>query len=215
MEAAVASGNGDVAKARLLSLYRLKTAVPVGSLGRMAALAGGGSEAQIRAVGRFFEALGVAHEIMNDVRSLRAPVARVSTADAKPAGYDVSIGRVTAPLVLAVGHLPVAQMQALWLTVLSKRNEQAVISDVVAQLEACGAVQRCEELAAELVVSTSRVCRLAQWHFLFSPLVGGRAQRDGRSSSKLLAKDAVHLRGTACLRSIVIHVGERFAATRV
>jgi len=71
MPAAVATGDCATLQARILACHRLKTAAPAGCLARMGAVAGGGSKEQIAAVGEFFEAVGLAFQIMDDVLNLR------------------------------------------------------------------------------------------------------------------------------------------------
>src|SRR5207247_10518174 len=47
------SGDSRLLESRVLATHRLKAGVPAGCLARMGAVAGGGSEAQIEAVGAF------------------------------------------------------------------------------------------------------------------------------------------------------------------
>src|SRR6185503_7691617 len=58
MDDVVESGDASALERRVLATHRLKAAVPAASLARMGAVAGGGTDAQIDAVGDFFEALG-------------------------------------------------------------------------------------------------------------------------------------------------------------
>ena len=67
----VATGESAALEARILACHRLKTAAPAGCLARMGAVAGGGTDEQIAAVGEFFEAVGLAFQIMDDVLNLR------------------------------------------------------------------------------------------------------------------------------------------------
>lgn len=71
MDDVVKTGDGNLLERRVLAIHRLKTAVPAASLAKMGALVGGGSEDQIEAVGRYFESIGVAFQIMDDVLNLR------------------------------------------------------------------------------------------------------------------------------------------------
>lgn len=66
MDDVIARGDTALAEARILAIHRLKTAVPAASLARMGALVGGGSEAQIEAIGRYYESVGLAFQIMDD-----------------------------------------------------------------------------------------------------------------------------------------------------
>jgi len=89
------------------------------------------------------------------------PVTRVSTADPKPAGFDITVGRVTMPVIMAVGMLPEPDLRALWSSISSKPVDQRVIKDVVEQLHSSGATRRCEELAADLVDESFAILDLA------------------------------------------------------
>ena len=73
--------------ARCCATHRLKAAAPAAALARMGAVAGGGTDAQIEAVGRFFEALGLAFQIIDDVLNLRG-----FKGDLKARGEDITNG---------------------------------------------------------------------------------------------------------------------------
>lgn len=69
---------------RVRAVQRLKTGVPAGCLARIGALAGGGTAQQVEALGRFFEEVGVAYQIIEETQqrdggSLNLPVARAMT----------------------------------------------------------------------------------------------------------------------------------------
>ena len=75
----------------------------------MGAVAGGGSEAQIEAVGLFFEALGLAFQIIDDVLNLRG-----FKGDLKQRGEDLSNGTITLPVAKAISRLPLEERRRLW-----------------------------------------------------------------------------------------------------
>lgn len=157
MPVAVANGQGDELVRRVLAVHRLKTATPAASLARMGAVAGHGTEAQIEGVGRFFESVGLAFQIIDDVLNLRG-----FRGNLKARGEDIAHGKVTLPIAKAMALLDLAQRQWLWQTVQQKTNDQALIEEAIALLEQCGALQACADQAAELVE--------AAWQQL-SPLV--------------------------------------------
>ncbi len=101
-----AAENGDAAilEKRVLNVHRLKAGVPAGCLARMGAVAGGGSVAQIEAVGHFFEQLGLAFQIIDDVLNLRG-----FKGDLKVRGEDIMNGVVTLPVAKAMARLPRAE----------------------------------------------------------------------------------------------------------
>ena len=146
MPGAVQRGDGHGVELRVLAVHRLKTAVPAASLARMGALVGGGTEAQIEGVGLFFEALGLAFQIIDDVLNLRG-----FQGDLKDRGEDIAHGKVTLPVAKAMALMPLAGRQALWQTLQDKPTDPAVISQSIAELEACGAIEACQRQARELV----------------------------------------------------------------
>ncbi|MDX2089097.1 MAG: polyprenyl synthetase family protein [Kofleriaceae bacterium] len=146
MPHAVATGDSAALEARILACHRLKTAAPAGCLARMGAIAGGGSEAQITAVGEFFEAVGLAFQIMDDVLNLRG-----FKGNLKQRGEDIANGTVTLPCAKAMSRLPVDRRAWLWDTLQAKPTDEVTIAGAVELLQACGAIAACEAQARELV----------------------------------------------------------------
>jgi geranylgeranyl pyrophosphate synthase/predicted secreted hydrolase len=140
--------SGDVVglEQRVLAIHRLKTAAPAASLARMGATAGGGSEAQVEAVGRYFDALGLAFQIVDDVLNLRG-----FKGELKQTGEDISQGKVTLPVARALGRLPPAERRALWALVAKKSSDPAVVGDAIGRIEGCGALDACMTEARTLV----------------------------------------------------------------
>lgn len=146
MPRAVEEGGGDWLVSRVLAVHRLKTAAPAAALARMGALAGGGSDAQVEGVGQFFESVGLAFQIIDDVLNLRG-----FKGDLKAKGEDVSHGKVTLPVAKAMQRLERDKRAWLWDKVSARTDDQAVVQQVIALLEECGAVQDCEDEARALV----------------------------------------------------------------
>jgi len=71
MPDAIEQGKSELLEERSLAIHMLKTAVPAGTLARMGALVGGGTDEQVDAVGKYFESIGLAFQIMDDVLNLR------------------------------------------------------------------------------------------------------------------------------------------------
>jgi octaprenyl-diphosphate synthase len=67
-------------------------------MARMGAVGGGGSDAQITAVGELFEALGLAFQIMDDILDLTGQQEELG----KPLGMDVLESKANLPLMLAM-----------------------------------------------------------------------------------------------------------------
>jgi len=142
----VESGDSALLEKRVLATHRLKAGVPAGCLARMGAVAGGGSEAQIEAVGYFFESLGLAFQIIDDVLNLRG-----FKNDLKSRGEDIMNGTVTLPVAKALGRLPLAERRWLAETLASKPQDVPTVAAVVERLETSGAITACADQAAALV----------------------------------------------------------------
>ena len=143
--AVLESGDGADLERRVLAVHRLKTAAPAASLARMGAVAGGGTQAQEDALGRYFESVGLAFQIVDDVLNLRG-----FKGELKQRGEDLTQAKVTLPVAKALGRLGPAERAALWRLVASKPTGAAV-EDAIARIEACGALDACAAQARQLV----------------------------------------------------------------
>ncbi len=140
------TGDAAALEQRVLAVHRLKTAAPAGALARMGAIAGGGTEAQQEALGRYFDAVGLAFQIVDDVLNLRG-----FKGELKQTGEDLSQGKVTLPVARALGRLGPAERRALWAGIAAKPDDPAVVRGLIAQIEASGALDDCAALAKRLV----------------------------------------------------------------
>ena len=147
----VRDGDSRLLERRVLATHRLKAGVPAGCLARMGAIAGGGKDAQVDAIGLFFETLGVAFQIVDDVLNVRG-----FKGDLKARGEDVANGTITLPVAKAMGRLSADQRHWLANTLAAKPKDPAVIASVIERLESTGAVQACADEARELVESAWR-----------------------------------------------------------
>lgn len=143
---ALESGDSAVLEQRVLAVHRLKTAAPAASLARMGAIVGGGTQAQQDALGRYFDAVGLAFQIVDDVLNLRG-----FKGELKQTGEDLSQGKVTLPVAKALGRLPEAERRALWAAIAAKPTQPEVLGGLIAQIEACGALDACAQQAKDLV----------------------------------------------------------------
>lgn len=157
MDDCIEQGDNAFLEKRVLAIHRLKTAVPAGSLARMGALVGGGTKQQVEAIGKYFESIGLAFQIMDDVLNLRGLMTgesdKVKDVQLKNLGEDVTAGKVTMPVVKAVGKLPRERMQELWRTIESKPEDAETIARCIDTLENCGAIDACVDQAIDLVES--------------------------------------------------------------
>jgi geranylgeranyl pyrophosphate synthase/predicted secreted hydrolase len=144
---ALDSGDFASLEKQVLAIHRLKTAAPASALARMGGVAGGGTRAQIEAVGRYFDALGLAFQIVDDVLNLRG-----FKGDLKTKAEDLTHGKVTMPVARAFSLLKSdAERRRLWCLVAMKSNDFGVLSEAVGLIERCGALDGCMHDAKKLV----------------------------------------------------------------
>ncbi len=147
-----ASGDAHLLEKRVLATHRLKTAAPAGTLARMGALVGGGTDGQVEAVGCFFEALGLAFQLIDDVLNLRG-----FKGDLKSFGEDIGNGTITVPVAKAMGRLPPDERRWLRETLMSKPNDDAkLIAQAIDAIERCGALDACVDDARGMVEAAWR-----------------------------------------------------------
>lgn len=144
----IALDRGEVAslEQRVLAIHRLKTAAPASALARMGALVGGGSRAQVEAVGRYFDSLGLAFQIVDDVLNLRG-----FKGDLKQRGEDLTHGKVTLPVARALGALDQKERLHLWALVSLRSAEPKIVGEAIALIEKAGALDGCLADARKLI----------------------------------------------------------------
>ncbi|MFC5148876.1 polyprenyl synthetase family protein [Streptomyces aureoversilis] len=154
MDTAVATGDASVLLQRLHSTHRLKSGLPVRMFAEASALLTGAGEAEIAAVGAYFEALGVAYQISDDVADLRG-IGTVRHGGrrraAKRVAEDLLNGKVTVPLAHAVPLLPPDRLRAVWESVRGGRATPQTAEAVAAVLTECGAVDAARAHARALL----------------------------------------------------------------
>lgn len=143
---AIESGDISELMRRVMAVHRLKTAVPAGMAARIGAILGRGTEKQIDGVGKFFEAVGLAFQIVDDVLNLRG-----FKGDLKARGEDIMQGKLTLPVIKGLAKLSKKDRKWLWKTVSSKPQDPAVVGKVIEKLESVGAIEECAEEARDLV----------------------------------------------------------------
>ena len=164
MDDALEQGKHELLEERSLAIHMLKTAVPAGTLARMGALVGGGTDEQVDAVGKYFESIGLAFQIMDDVLNLRGLYFGKADeggtlsdkvkkeASLKTVGEDIMCGKVTMPVVKAVGLIKDREVRTqMWNTIKSKPQDRETVERIIQQLEDCGALDACQKQADDLV----------------------------------------------------------------
>jgi geranylgeranyl pyrophosphate synthase len=145
-ERAAATGNAYALERHVLAVHRLKTAVPAGMFARVGALLGGGSELQVERLGRFFEAIGLAFQIIDDVLCVRG-----FDNELKECGEDIRNGKLTLPVVQALALASPARRTWLWQTLATKPQDAQTIRAVAEELDSSGALDACSALARRFV----------------------------------------------------------------
>jgi geranylgeranyl pyrophosphate synthase len=143
---AAATGDTSALEQHVMAVHRLKTAVPAGMFARAGALLGGGGDLIVEKLGAFFEAVGLAFQIIDDVLDVRG-----FERDLKQRGEDIARGKVTLPIIKALGSLPRGERTWLWETLALREKSAAEIDAVARLLATSGALDACTALARELV----------------------------------------------------------------
>jgi geranylgeranyl pyrophosphate synthase/predicted secreted hydrolase len=143
---ALETGDTSELERRVLAIHRLKTAVPAGMAARIGAILGRGTELQIDGVGKFFEAVGLAFQIVDDVLNLRG-----FKGDLKLRGEDIQQGKLTLPIIRGLGRLPEKERRWLWQKLASKPRDTKTVGQVIDELEAVAAIESCASDARQLV----------------------------------------------------------------
>jgi len=146
MPYAVNSGDSSLLEKRIYTIHRLKTAAPSCTLAKMGALIGGGKPEEIDALGDFFEAIGVAYQIMDDVLNLQG-----YDNNLKDKGEDITAGKITMPVAKAMGLLPLDKREYVWEIIQTMPTDRTIIESVIVTLQNCGAIEACRLEAEELV----------------------------------------------------------------
>lgn len=146
MPAIVKDGDNRELEKKILSVHRLKSAVPASMLAQLGAIKGKAKQEQIDGLGNFFEALGLAFQIIDDVLNLRG-----FKGDLKDRGEDITAGKITMPVAKAMSLLTLKDREWLWEHVSAKTTDKAIIGDVIHLLEKSGAIDACEQQAESLI----------------------------------------------------------------
>ncbi|MEE9217471.1 MAG: farnesyl diphosphate synthase [Acidobacteriota bacterium] len=120
------------------SIHRRKTAALMGASTRIGALLGGGSEDEIRALGRFGDSLGLAFQIVDDLLDLEGDEAEVGKALRK----DRCAGKLTFPVV--------------WGAKSSRQKAHALVQEAKQSIEAWGTDARILRDIADRVLHRNR-----------------------------------------------------------
>ncbi len=129
----------------LKAVHVLKSAVPAMIAARMGVVISGGDREIENTIGEYFEALGLAFQMVDDAINLRG-----FEHDLKEHAEDLLEGKVTAPIVRAFQVLDEPEQREL-AALLQAEPEEKDIGRILDLVEGCGAVDWCHEYARDLV----------------------------------------------------------------
>jgi geranylgeranyl pyrophosphate synthase len=146
MPQVVEQGDGHLLEHHVSAIHRLKSGAPARALAMIGAIIGNATEAQINGLGDFFEALGIAFQIVDDTLNVRG-----FKNNLKSRGEDIAQGKITMPIAKAMSKLSLPERRTLWASLASKPSDPCVIGAIVDQLETCGALSDCVYAATDLI----------------------------------------------------------------
>ncbi|RDB17171.1 Short chain isoprenyl diphosphate synthase [Hypsizygus marmoreus] len=149
----------SVLEKRVISVHRLKTAIIAANIAKISAVIADASPAQIQAIATYFERVGIAFQIIDDVYDIRGwshVITLHDKRDKKPTlkrrGDDIRSGKISIPLAKAGSMMPLEEARWVWETVLSKPGDDDELTHrVIDKLEAHGVVDLCVDEAHEMV----------------------------------------------------------------
>ncbi|MFT5828396.1 MAG: geranylgeranyl pyrophosphate synthase/predicted secreted hydrolase [Chitinophagales bacterium] len=146
MDEVVEDGAGRVLEERILAIHRLKSAAPASMLAQVGVLLGSGSEVQIKALGDYYEALGISFQIIDDTLNLRGFKDGLKTK-----GEDITAGKITYPVAKAMTRLEKNDRARLWEIVKAKTDDLVLIKEAVDLLDKVDALDDCVKEAKDIL----------------------------------------------------------------
>lgn len=128
------------------SVHRCKSGWPFRMCARIGAVLGGGTEAQIDALGTYFATLGLAFQRVDDVLD----VVGFEGHHARR-GEDIQEGKVTYPLIRALAMLDTRGRAELVADFERAAQDEAALDRVLYRIGASGAIQDCQARTHELL----------------------------------------------------------------
>ena len=146
MDEVIEDNSGHILEESVLAIHKLKCAAPSYYLARIGALLGGGSEIQINALAYFYEALGLAFQIIDDTLNIAGFKNNLKTR-----AEDITAGKVTYPIARAMHLLEKPDRQRLWEILKIKTDDPELIKEAVDILVKVDALNICEQDARDIM----------------------------------------------------------------
>lgn len=131
---------------RVLGTHRLKSAAPASYLARIGALLGDGTEEQINGLADYFEALGIAFQIIDDTLNLKG-----FDDNLKTKAEDITAGKITYPIAKAMAVLNKKDRKRLWKIVQMKTDDLELLGEAMALLKKENVIENCEKEAKRIM----------------------------------------------------------------
>jgi geranylgeranyl pyrophosphate synthase/predicted secreted hydrolase len=142
----VVKNGGDLLIQRVIAIHRLKSAVPASSLASMGATMGGGTPEQSAALGEYFESLGIAFQIVDDALNLKG-----FKDGLKSKGEDITAGKITYPVAVAMSRLGHDDRKRLWEIISSKPEDGTSIGQAIELIDKVDAIDGCLQQAKDIM----------------------------------------------------------------
>lgn len=147
MERAVETGDSDYVTQFITGIHRLKSGLPVRHMAESGCIIGDASPEQVKALGDFFEAVGIAFQIVDDAVNLEG----FTDENWKTCGEDIMEGKVTFPVGLALKHLDLPTRQKIWKDLKAKPKDKKTVQSIIEKVRETGALDECRKLANDMV----------------------------------------------------------------
>lgn len=131
---------------RVIATHRLKSAAPASYLARIGVLLGKGSQAQIDAMGNYFEALGISFQIIDDTLNLKGFKDNLKTK-----AEDITAGKITYPIAKAMAVISAKERKRLWEIVSAKTSDTKLLSEAIGILDKYQIIESCENEAKAIL----------------------------------------------------------------
>jgi len=116
----------------------------------MGSYLGGGTPEQVSSLDYYFESVGIAFQIIDDVLNLVGLPGKVR-------GEDLSAGKVTYPIAKAMESLSREEDRAwLWNRVQARLTDPDQLDQVISLVSSCGALEACRDESHRLVEESWR-----------------------------------------------------------
>jgi len=131
---------------RVISIHRLKSAAPASYLAKIGALMGDATPEQLEGLGDYYEKLGIAFQIIDDTLNLKGFKDHLKTK-----AEDISAGKITYPLAVAMGKLNKKDRKRLWEIISAKTEDLELIGEAMSLLDKHQVIEQCEKEAETML----------------------------------------------------------------